>query len=75
MASFTSKLLKSTDPDTTIQFQFKETRGNKTCKEKKKRANLLYSKRQVKNHKGWSGEGEGGGRDVQVGWDMGKPMT
>ena len=51
MVSFTSKLLKSTDPDTMIQLQFKETRGNKTSKEKKReRANLLYSKRQVKNH-------------------------
>lgn len=37
MVSFTSKLLKSTDPDTVIQFQFKETRGNKTSKEKKKK--------------------------------------
>lgn len=37
MVSFTSKLLKSTDPDTMIQLQFKEIRGNKTSKEKKKR--------------------------------------
>lgn len=32
-----SLLLKSTNPDTMIQLQFKETRGHKTSKEKKKR--------------------------------------